>query len=74
VDGGLVFVPGVPGFPPGASCRADSTKSPRREPGDSGYANHPGLTQRTFAAGVLSGIFLEQVAAGLDFVDRPQPL
>ena len=36
----MVFIPGVPGFPPGASWRA-VPKSPRREPGDSGWRGFP---------------------------------
>jgi len=41
MDDGLAFGPGVPGLPPGASwnTHATHTKSPRREPGDSGF--HP---------------------------------
>jgi len=37
---GMVFIPGVPGFPPGASWRA-VPKSPRRKPGDSGWRGFP---------------------------------
>jgi len=36
MDGGMVFMPGVPGFHPGLLGRDRPTKSPRREPGDSG--------------------------------------
>jgi hypothetical protein len=40
VDGGVVFMPGVPGFPPGASWGA-VTRSPRRKPGDTGWQAFP---------------------------------
>ena len=38
MDHGAAFMPGVPGFPPGAFwvARVTHTKSPRRKPGDSG--------------------------------------
>jgi hypothetical protein len=52
MDGGVVFTPGVPGFPPGAfwnACR--STKSPRREPGDSGSHAFPGAMRCGFEPG-----------------------
>jgi len=40
MDGGMVFRPGVPGLPPGASWTP--TKSPRRKPGDSASHACPG--------------------------------
>jgi hypothetical protein len=43
MDDGAAFIPGVPGFPPGASRspRGHITKSPRREPGDTGPNRDP---------------------------------
>jgi hypothetical protein len=54
MDGGMVFTPGVPGLPPGASwtTRAVPTKSPRRKPGDSGSHAFPGAMRCGFAPGI----------------------
>jgi len=44
MDGDVVFRPGVPGLPPGASwgrTYANDTRSPRRKPGDSGSYAFP---------------------------------
>jgi len=47
----MVFMPGVPGFPPGASWATRPTKSPRRKPGDSGSPASPVTMRRGFAPG-----------------------
>jgi len=54
MDTEVVFTPGVPGLPPGASwtTRAVPTKSPRREPGDSGSHRFPRAMRCGFAPGI----------------------